>query len=121
MTTISITKPKALAALREAVAAKGADYVYPKPNNDCVYTYQGQPSCIVGHVLASVGVPLETIQEMDSAYDIQNTDIVSAYHHTLLPAGVKIGPKALEALVRAQNAQDTRYSWGEALRAAETV
>lgn len=52
MTNI-IDKDEVLESLNRAIAAKGADYVYPQPVG-CVYVHANRPSCIVGHVIADL-------------------------------------------------------------------
>ena len=122
MTNISITKPQALRALREAVALKGADFTYEMVNRGCVYTENGQPSCIVGHALASLGVPIETLELIDNVdREYTDSDMVSAYEDVLKPNGIRIGPKALEVLREAQEQQDAGLTWGYALEQAEAV
>lgn len=94
--------------LMEAVVNKmGADYVYPERELGCQYVRDGQPSCIVGHVLVEAGVPVDEIgkHEGRSAW---------AMAPDVTPWGDK-GTPVIEALDAAQHAQDTGSTWGEAL------
>lgn len=105
------TEQYVLRLMEEAVALKGSDYVYghiPADEDDqagsCRYIVDGQPSCIVGHVLVAAGVePAEvTRHEGGAAFSI-------VPHLTGWPQEV------VDALDSAQKAQDGGLSWGEAL------
>lgn len=110
-----------LALLDRVVQAKGADYVYPGISGDMCYNFetQGAPSCIVGHVLAELGVTKDQAAEVRVDGSAGVNDTVEA----LVKAGWKytfsIG--AVAVLYKAQNVQDQRQSWGEALAAARRV
>lgn len=94
------------------VAAEQPDYVYPEQY--CQYQYDGKPSCIVGRALHRLGVPVESLAVLDAANlhggvtagDLpdQFPDLVEADSES-----------ALIALVEAQEAQDSRIPWGEAV------
>lgn len=123
-----ITYDAVLGAMRAAVTEKGEDYLYRGPLSDkptvCVYATEVdgelKPSCIVGHVLYRLGVPLESLFPYDA-------------HDVFMLVGVlalDITRDALIALIRAQEVQDgavdsyytaENHSWGNALRAAEAV
>lgn len=131
----TLTLKKARALLRKAVAKKGEDYVYPKGHfgnfaPPCVYAYwtiesEVAPSCLVGHAL------IDFMPEL--AYDIvfsENRATEGSYAQGSIRGiapqmradGVlKITPKALAYLARAQFRQDERYTWGESLEAAERM
>ena len=53
MSTKEITADDVIETLKQVVADKGEDYVYPLAGsgNGCVYAVNGEPSCIVGHVV----------------------------------------------------------------------
>lgn len=121
-----ITRDDVISALREVVAERGADYLYQaqgRPGN-CVYVVTNargdlEPSCIVGHVLYRLGVPLSDMNGLDS-------DDAEMLSDTL---GLNIDPWAVACLQTAQELQDGAvdpapghdHSWGAALRAAEAI
>jgi hypothetical protein len=110
-----------------AVALKGEDYVYPKRAESedeigwggCDYVRDGQPSCIVGHVLVAAGVPVEQLaaHEGNSAWTVVpalkpewgGVDDDSHYYPESSPIA--------RALDKAQSLQDAGSTWGEALEA----
>lgn len=55
---------RGLEVMREVVAEYGADYVY---NGPCIYVEYANaakglaPQCLIGHVLARLGMPLDTM------------------------------------------------------------
>lgn len=112
---------KAVALLRLVVFEKGADYVYVRPNPDrdtCVNFHDGQPSCIVGHVLANLGVTGEKAEEFGIAGSQGVYDAVRSINASDLPW--TINSEACLVLGAAQAVQDAGGTWGEALEAAES-
>jgi hypothetical protein len=74
---IEIGKEQAIALLERAVQEKGADYTYTpirvaSYGEKCLYATpdKAAPSCIVGHALAYVGVPVEKLFKLDHLGDI---------------------------------------------------
>lgn len=113
-----ITADDALEALRTAVKGR-EDYVYPwweaGGSRACKYVRDGAPSCLVGHALHALGIPLDTLTVLDS---YQNGSGVAA---GTLPQHLPSGTLTVEAagvFGAAQTAQDTGESWGEALASA---
>lgn len=110
-----------LALLDKVVQAKGADYVYPGTSADKCYNFepQGAPSCIVGHVLAELGVTRQQAAEfgVDGSAGVHDTV------HALAGGGWQymFSVGAMNALHKAQGVQDRRDSWGDALDAARRV
>jgi hypothetical protein len=101
-----ITTEDALRALEEAVAEKGEDYIYPEAGKTCYYALDGAPSCLVGNALHRLGYSILQLEEFRS--------------HPIcsLPADVPMEDRALDAFIRAQEAQDAGAPWGEALHVA---
>jgi hypothetical protein len=97
-----------------AVALKGEDYVYPIAVDGestewggCDYVRDGQPSCIVGHVLVAAGVPPEQLSRHEGT---SASNVV----RSLKPEwGEEVGV----ALDSAQELQDSGSTWSEALKA----
>lgn len=124
--TIHIDKDRALELLRQAVSGR-EDYVYSNPGYDsndrpsstnikCAYAHGDQPGCLVGHVLRLVGVPMDVIRRLDGIGDAAEIFEVS----NSLAEHATAEQDAVEALCRAQSAQDGGATWGDSLRAAET-
>lgn len=103
------------AQLEQVVTLKGADYVYPigalgfstETIDECVYrnTVTREPACIVGHVIALVGLPLNDLREGEGA---RTQDLIQKNYTG----------DAIELLSFAQGAQDIGRTWGEALETA---
>lgn len=88
--------------LLRAIAEKGEDYVYPlaNANSACLYFEDdGQPSCIVGHVLHYMG-------------ESHGPEGASAY---VAVRNFGWSNAVREGLLKAQRAQDDGRTWGEAL------
>jgi hypothetical protein len=98
---------EALDLLNRAIAEKGADYVYQRTADDdsCAYFKNGEPSCIVGHVLAYKGVTQEDLPEN------KNTAIVIALR-------IAQDDRTERLLDSAQSYQDTGTPWGDAVKSA---
>lgn len=104
---------EALEALRKVVARKGEDYVYDgarTANNGCVYHHDGQPQCIVGHVLAELlpeeWLNLATVRVNSGAWYLKCRDSA-------------VTESAARVLSMAQDVQDDGLTWGEAFRRAK--
>lgn len=115
--TIEIDYDKAIELLKRAVAEKGADYVYERPDEalSCVYVSNGAPSCIVGHVISYVAPELLDsihIWEQD-AFAETGSGVESLVEH--FGAEFDMTDEALTALGIAQEAQDMGANWGRAL------
>lgn len=126
--TINITPSVVVEGLQALVDAKGEDFVYsPIVDDDgvgtkCVYVLNGAPSCIVGHFLANLGVPVERLAVADTAAygaglpagtlleNLRNEGVVSY-----------VAPRVWEALSEAQYTQDSGRTWGAALGEAKRI
>lgn len=105
-----LTKTETLALLNRAVAEKGKDYRYPKGfapfsigETLCLYRRadNGQPACIVGHVLSYLDV-LDEAVEMRGAADMGVTQRL-------------FDRASLNLLDYVQQHQDEGMTWGEAV------
>ena len=98
------------------VAAEQPDYVYSE--QPCQYQYGGKPSCIVGHALHRLGVPIETLEALDDAQEGGGVPAcgIPQEFPDLLDADSE---PARRALGEAQEAQDNRLPWGEAVGGVE--
>jgi hypothetical protein len=102
--------------LKAVVAEKGEDYVYQKRNDgyDCVYVYDGQPDCIVGHVLHRLGVTAEEMSDGDSVWDENSHGVL---YYLEYRERLQFEPRAAHVLESAQYFQDRGYTWGASLKA----
>lgn len=116
--SIHLSFEQALAGLEKAVAAKGEDFKYEAPVVDeeegltmCMYfSRTGQPSCIVGHVLADHGVSVDDLGHWNE----------DATVHTLVDHSVlDVDARTTLLLRRAQEMQDNGHPWGKALAEAK--
>lgn len=122
MDMITKTYDETLATLREVVAEAGEDFVYQRRyGNDCLYSVNGEPACIVGRVLAKWGVDLT---RMDSEYDgEEGSTMKGVFAPSLLvqlerEGELEVDDKSRALLREAQSRQDAECSWGESLRCA---
>lgn len=107
--TIEFTAEAVTKALEESVAEKGADYVYIAPvieweMQTCLYAIDGQPSCLIGHALYRLGVPIQKLEEIGAI-------TIETIAHTFGP----MEDKLVIALNQAQLSQDGGETWGKAL------
>jgi hypothetical protein len=143
---IEIGKEQAIALLERAVQEKGADYQYSPTEGQhgptCAYADKRNdvPSCIVGHALAYVGVPVDVLKLLDNAdngwgdtdiyYEPQveghevpaDTSISELADSGALEeiAGVRLTREAENIFAIAQFRQDNRATWGIAVADALT-
>lgn len=143
---IEIGKEQAIALLERAVQEKGAEYQYRPTEGEhgptCAYADKRNdvPSCIVGHALAYVGVPVDTLRILDNAdngwgdrditYEPQveghevpvDTSITELVDSGALEeiAGVRVTLEARNIFAIAQFRQDNRATWGIAVADALT-
>lgn len=119
---------EAILSLRAVVFEKGADFTYCNPAwtqediasgmTRCLNFHGDEPGCIVGHVLAKLGLTAElardfTISEGASAYDTcmrLSAEPEFPWEFTI---------DAINILGTAQGQQDERKIWGFALDKAE--
>lgn len=107
-----VTAGLALDLLREVVEER-PDHVFPGPN---LYVgYMGDPLCLIGHVLVRAGVDPAKLRDVNKA-TVTGLSEMRGYI-----AGVRIAEDAARILGAAQDVQDERRPWSEALQAAELV
>lgn len=95
------------------VAAENPDHVYPEQY--CQYQHNGKPSCIVGQALHRLGVPVDTLAELD-----EGGGAVVAGLPQMRPDLFEVDSVSdLFALSDAQEAQDNLLPWGEAVGGVE--
>lgn len=130
-----LTYEQAVQYLNEAVQLKGEDYIYQHHSRlddegneigpSCLYAHNGKPDCIVGHVLAKAGVPIELMewsQATDESGGIQNPysyDQAQSVLYRLHRDGLLYTGKATRKLLAlAQSRQDQGSTWGQAVALA---
>ncbi|WP_217181590.1 hypothetical protein [Streptomyces sp. AC495_CC817] len=120
MTTKTYTNAEIVAAARDAVAEKGAGYIYSNPSSHgpvCVYAaLDGAPSCIVGHVLAKIDPEaFASVAEWERDPHTVGTGVREAF------ADLELNFTVAQVIVleKAQNLQDHGRYWGVALREIE--
>lgn len=109
-----LNRTTALRLLEQVVAEYGADYRYG--GNDehpiCTYTRNGQPSCLIGHVLHRHGISIADLIGLDETFIVPDIDRVWRDNPDWMSAA------AAAVLDVAQAAQDSGHPWGVALRDA---
>lgn len=98
---------QAVVFLEKAIAEKGADYEYERPEESetCLYFEQGQPSCIVGHVLSYMGYNHVT----------EGMGVMGV----LRSLGIDADYQTQNLLMNVQTSQDGGMPWGDAVRCAQ--
>src|SRR5262245_61148054 len=118
---INITRDVAVAGLQRAAASVDSSFAYNSGlrGGKCDYVRDGKPSCIVGHVLAELGVPLDRLRRADQAFmgaglgsselldELENDEIVNV-----------VDPEVRSVLSEAQYLQDYGTPWHESVRRA---
>lgn len=104
-----VTYEETLRALNEAVRDKGYNHVYQRPDGGyCYNVWEGEPHCIVGHVLVRLGVPVEWFEK-----DNRNIDDVGDVCKNLFLQGLfEFEEEARDLLGDAQVFQDSGDTWG---------
>lgn len=108
------TDEQVMTTLRDVVNER-PDYVYEEVPcdeetvTDCLYVYNNAPSCLVGHVMHRLGIPLDVLSEHEGESPNQFRPALS------------ISYRAADALTKAQDVQDEGDAWADALEAAERV
>jgi hypothetical protein len=121
---IEIDADTAVRAMREAVEAKGRDFVYLRPTDEedgaCSYTHlvDGEvvPGCLVGDALVRLGVPVGKFRDLNI-----NTgeDPWGAMSRLKWDGILKFSEGAADVFGEAQRQQDSGIAWGNALAHAE--
>lgn len=136
----NFTRENVRAVLVESIAEKGEDYIYPAALHHEACTYSelsgGKfvPSCIVGHVIAKLAPEVfEVVSDFEARHnfksstgafsvlagELEGMDTENIRAPILDP--VTEDHALMHALTCAQNAQDTRGTWGTALAEFDSV
>jgi len=124
----SYNAAETIALLHKVVESKGSDYFYPEYYDSglgCYYAKDGEPSCIVGHVLFELGVPVSAMtyseDETEPSGNLSSGTVSTLFETLNGEYGIYFTPAARHALSAAQATQDARFTWGEALAQAENA
>lgn len=104
MTNID-TSDEAFTEAIKAVVAANPDHTIDSLGQ-CVYVLAGKPCCLIGQVLARLGVPIERLAAFDRA---QNSSA-----QWFLPE-LGFSTRITEAALEAQGSQDAGLPWSHAL------
>ena len=112
-------------ALAEEIVGENPDYIYERPNVKaspaCLYVHGDtesgmRPGCVVGHILAKAGLPLEEIAKFDAGGD---TAIHALADNGLLKNVIDIDERSIAFLRELQSGQDFGETWATALSGAK--
>lgn len=105
-TPVSLTTASLFAAVEEVVAETGPDFVYESPvPGECLYLYNGTPSCLFGKALDKLGMDRRTLESGDNGH----------WGLSDLPTEFGMDYKAAEAFKEAQREQDNGHSYATVL------
>lgn len=96
------------------VARENPDHIYdrgPGGDKNCVYQRERKPSCIVGHALHRLGLPIHDLEEFDLHEDSGIGEIIDVHEDLFDVDDVE----AVGYIVITQNHQDTGWTWGDAV------
>ena len=113
-----VTRDRVVEVTKQVVAEHGMEHVYEKPMVNrlggemamCLYVHNGRPSCLVGHVLHRLGVPLDVLAQGDD----QSQDASSMCYEVLYNTDFA-DEMIASFLSTVQATQDAGYTWGYAL------
>lgn len=107
------------------IDAAGSDFVYkhrknPNGSTGCYYAYNGMPDCIVGRLLAELGVPVADMEEegVETLERVFSDYIAKLYSVLSDQYDLDFTFEARHFLDELQFRQDQGDTWGEALVAA---
>lgn len=110
-------------SLAEEVVSGREDFVYLEPGHytDCLYEKNGEPSCLVGHMLFNAGVPVEDLHRLDNLTHPQIDKFDTSEARVVVPKLFDVDEKTIEFVAVLQQKQDSGLSWGDALKMAKNV
>lgn len=124
---IAITADVVRDGLTAIVEEVGGDFIYtPVPKSDdpedgtkCVYVHNGAPSCIVGRFLANLGVPIERLEDADSAHGDGGEPAEDLLYSLEREDLLTLSENVVSALSAAQSAQDLGVLYVDVLARAK--
>lgn len=112
---MNFTANDVVTAMTRVVEEAGEDYIYPQLKT-CRYADNGQPSCIVGKVIAALSPETFNAIALDEEENTRSLIVTMLEARTGIP--MPFTKAALTALGVAQEVQDSHQPWGDALEAA---
>jgi hypothetical protein len=108
---IELTLEKAIELVEQAIADRGEDYVYERPEDveECQYVHGDEPGCIVGYILHAAGVDLGTLHDNEGIWASFVTNNLAMQNVLAADYGVAC---FLDSI---QGEQDRGKTWGQAL------
>lgn len=119
MTTVREIREKMM-----GLVAGNEEFVYERKYGDdgddagaggCWYVWYDKPSCLIGQLFVELGVPLEELHKHEGRAASEIAPILLSLDDSDANAG-----RVFQALGKAQEMQDQRYTWGEAYAAFDT-
>lgn len=114
-----LSQKKFIELAKKAVAKMGPDYIYRPPGGyGCVYfDEEGEPSCILGHIISDLGITSENVGNHNSKTcdKIIGSKNDSPWRGKIM---VHASPRVQVALRDLQRKQDMGVPWGRALEEA---
>ena len=71
--------------------------------------WDGEKSCLVGHALVDLGVPIDTLEEWETTSGPDAADVL------LADLGITGDSDVVDRILRIQNRQDRQVPWGTAV------
>lgn len=114
---VKLTFEKVVESAEKIVGSVGTDFRYIQSLDDkCIYGENGQPSCIVGHILFDLDKEcFDYIQEDENDEDLNSGSIKWLARHGV----VDTNNTTLEFLAILQELQDAGVTWKNALKKAK--
>ena len=119
-------------AFMKAIEERGADFVYTPPvtedgrGGDCVYVFQGEPSCIVGCAVATLAPDIfqKMVKRADDAMEDEENESGVETIYAPKEFDYELGQgtrarftdEALRYATAVQGLQDRGTPWGEAVQ-----
>lgn len=100
--------------LAEIAQEKPEGYCYPKrEGGTCLYFYDGQPDCIIGHLLAKIGFTVEDVPQLCSITAIcRDHGLPDAYNPLVASRFTTDAVRFMQAV---QERQDDGVAWVDAV------
>jgi hypothetical protein len=99
----------------QVVSEVDKNFIYcPPGHGQCVYVYEGAPSCIVGHILARLGTDIKTLVNWDNSVN-------SGIGSVALRDELNFNTDVLVFLRKLQGEQDNMSTWRRSLESASDL